>query len=403
MGVPALQASTLPSDDRDIGADWVARVEGVPALEWAENLTVSLPAKIAGMLANGAEPASGIVITPDSVARARMADSEAPHRRLRLRAAYTDRPPLSSRLPFSYHSIPALARQLAARGIGRAKRRQVGRWAAFPRWPIDLSADFVADLIGMTRLPLVGSRTPVLLTHDLDSPEGVRNLVTLFIEIEEQVGARSCSYVVPCGWPLDYVLLDEVNRRGHEIGVHGYDHSNKTPFADPVERQRRLDAAKPIVERFGAVGYRAPSLVRTEALLRDIARLYRYDSSIPMAGGLFPVPNNGCASARPWRLHGIWEVPLTLPRDGSLQFLGYEPAEIGRLWRETTETVARSGGMVCLLTHCETGFSGNAPMLAVYRDFLQWVAGEPRFWFVRPSDLVARLDQSHACSDDASP
>jgi hypothetical protein len=381
----------------------IAGVEGVPALQWAENLTVRLPAKIAGALANGTEPASGIVITPDNAARARMVGGENPHRSLQLRAAYTDQPPLSSRLPFPYHFIPAWARQLVARGIGRAKRRQVARWAAFPGWPIDLSTDFVADLVGTARLPLVESRTPVLLTHDLDSPEGIRNLVTRFIDIEEQVGARSCSYVVPCGWPLNYALLDEVQRRGHEIGVHGYDHSNKTPFADPAERQRRLDAAKPVVERYRVVGYRAPSLVRTEALIRDIARLYRYDSSIPMAGGLFPVPNNGCASARPWRLQGIWEVPLTLPRDGSLRFLGYEPAEIGRLWRETTETVARSGGIVCLLTHCETGFCGNAPMLAVYRDFLQWVASEPRFWFLRPSDLVACLDRFHACSDDASP
>src|SRR5262249_7607824 len=155
---------------------------------------------------------------------------------LQLRAAYTDRLPLSSRLPFPYHLIPAWARQLVARGIGRVKRSQVARWAAFPGWPIDLSADFVADLVGTARLPLVESCTPVLLTHDLDSPEGIRNLVTRFIDIEEQVGARSCSYVVPCGWPLDYALLDEVQRRGHEIGVHGYDHSNKTPFADPAER-----------------------------------------------------------------------------------------------------------------------------------------------------------------------
>jgi peptidoglycan/xylan/chitin deacetylase (PgdA/CDA1 family) len=380
----------------------ISHVEGIPGLDWAENLTVRLPANIAGALANGAEPAFGIAVTPENAARARMAGGGAPHRRLRLCAAYTDRPPLSSRLPFPYHSIPAWVRGLVARGIGRAKRRQVARWAAFPGWPIDLSADFVADLVGATRLPLPEGRTPVILTHDLDSPEGVRNLVSHFLKIEEGVGARSCNYVVPCGWPLDYVLLDEVQRRGHEIGVHGYDHSNKTPFADRLERKRRLDAAKPLVQRYGAIGYRAPSLVRTEALIRDVAQLYRYDSSIPTAGGLFPVPNNGCASARPWRLHGTWEIPLTLPRDGSLKFLGYEPVEIGRLWRDTAETVARSGGIVCLLTHCETTFSGNEPMLAVYRDFLQWAASESRFQFVRPTDLVARLDQVRMCSDDAS-
>jgi peptidoglycan/xylan/chitin deacetylase (PgdA/CDA1 family) len=378
----------------------VARVEGVPALEWAENHTVSLPVKIAGALANGVEPVSSVAVTPDNVARARMADRDAPHSRLRLRAAYTDRPPLSSRLPFSYHAIPAWARQLVARGIGRAKRRQVARWAAFPGWPIDLSADFVADLLGSRRQPLPGRRTPILLTHDLDSPEGIRNLVADFLDLEEQVGARSCSYVVPCGWPLDDALLDEVQQRGHEIGVHGYDHSNKTPFVDPAERKRRLDAAKPLAERYRAVGYRAPSLLRTKALVSDLARLYRYDSSIPTAGGFLPVPNNGCASARPWRMHKIWEIPLTLPRDGTLRFLGYEPAAIGRLWREAAVTVAKSGGIVSLLTHCEATFSGNGPMLSVYRDFLQWGADDTRFQFIRPIDLVESLDRLGAHNDD---
>jgi hypothetical protein len=371
----------------------IARVEGVPALEWAANLTVRLPEEIARALANGADPTAGIAVTPEKAARARMAGGEAAHRRLRLRAAFTDRAPLSSRLPFSYRAVPAWARRLVARGIGQAKRRQVAQWAAFPGWPIDLSVDFLSDLVQFSQLPRCESRTPVLLTHDLDSPEGMRNLVHYFLGLEEEVGARSCNYVVPCGWPLDYGLLDEVQRRGHEIGIHGYDHSNKTPFADPTERKRRLYAAKPLLERYGAAGYRAPSLARTEPLIHDLAQLYRYDSSIPTAGGLFPVPNNGCASARAWRLHGIWEIPLTLPRDGSLRFLGYEPAEIGRLWRASAETIARSGGIVCLLTHCEAGFSGNAPMLAVYRDFLEWAASEPRYEFIRPSDLIMRLDQ----------
>jgi peptidoglycan/xylan/chitin deacetylase (PgdA/CDA1 family) len=379
----------------------ICRIEGIPQLEWAESLTVRLPEPIAAALANGVEPASGIVITRENAARAIKVSGKAAHNHLRLRAAYTDRPPLSSRLPFSYRVVPGWARRLAARGVGRMRRRQAGRWAAFPGWPIDLSADFVADLEGAARPPLAEGRTPVVLTHDLDSPEGVRNLARYFLGIEEKVGARSCNYVVPCAWPLDYVLLDEVQRRGHEIGIHGYDHSNKTPFADTAERQRRLEAARPLAQRYGAVGYRAPSLARTEMLIRDVARLYRYDSSIPTAGGLFPVPNNGCASARPWRLHGIWEIPITLPRDGSLRFLGYSPAEIGRLWRETAETVARSGGVVCLLTHCETGFSGNALMLAVYEDFLKWAASDMRFQFFRPSDLIARLDQSAFAANDA--
>jgi hypothetical protein len=153
-----------------------------------------------------------------------------------------------------------------------------------------------------------------------------------------------------------------------------------------------LDAGRAFGDRYGATGYRAPSLLRTAALIADLGPRYRYDTSIPTSGGAFPVPNNGCASARPWRIGSLWEIPLTLPRDGSLRFLGYQPQAIGALWRDTAVTIARSGGIVSLLTHCESGFSGNPAMLAAYRGFLEWLAGDSRFEFTRADQLVERLD-----------
>src|SRR5205085_6806697 len=145
---------------------------------------------------------------------------------------------------------------------------------------------------------------PVILTHDIDSPEGLRNLVDRFLPAEEAVVARSTSYIVPCAWQIDDRAVQAIISRGHDVGVHGYDHSNRTPFAAGEERRRRLDAARPFAAKYGAVGYRAPSLLRTRALLRDLAGRYRYDSSIPTSGGLFPVPNNGRASARPRLIDG---------------------------------------------------------------------------------------------------
>jgi hypothetical protein len=372
----------------------IAGVDGVPALEWTKDLTVRLPVAIAQALAGNDNPENSITVTAQAAQSARAAYAETMHHDLRLRAAFTRRRPASSRLPLPYHVVPAWARRLVARGIGRVKRRQVARWASFPGWPIDLSADFLADLVETERSPLLSGKTPVLLTHDIDSPEGLQNLVRDFLDLEEQAGARSCNYIVPCAWPIDHGLLRAVEARGHEIGIHGYDHGNRTPFAETDERRRRIDGARPLVERYGVTGYRAPSFLRTEALLNDLGRLYRYDSSIPTAGGLFPVPNNGCATARPWRLGNLWEIPVTLPRDGSLRFLGHSPAEIGRLWQQIARTIAQSAGIVCLLTHCEAGFSGNAAMLETYRGFLQWVAGDPRFEFLRPADLVGKLDRT---------
>ncbi|MEQ1850915.1 MAG: polysaccharide deacetylase family protein, partial [Chthoniobacteraceae bacterium] len=240
--------------------------------------------------------------------------------------------------------------------------------------------------------------TPVLLTHDIDSPEGLEKLVDRFLPLEEAVGARSCNFVVPFKWDLDEARLQEVVTRGHSLGIHGYDHSNRTPFLAPAERKERLDAASPLIEKFGITGYRAPSLCRTEELLADLSGRYRFDSSIPTSGGLFPTPGNGCATARPYRTgHGeLVELPLSMPRDGSLRFLGHSPDEILTLWKTCAADIAASGGVVVLLTHCESVFSGNAPMLAAYSGFLEWISASPDFAWSKPEAVLDRFNRSAA-------
>ena len=138
-------------------------------------------------------------------------------------------------------------------------------------------------------------------------------------------------------------------------------------------------------------------MLRTPRLLRCKAGLYRYDSSIPTSGGLFPVPNNGCASARPFRVEGIDEIPVSLPRDGSLRFLGYSAEEISRLWIACAESIARSGGVAVLLTHCEERFSGNRAMQDAYTQFLAHVASSGRFIFRTPDEVLSP-QQPHSLS-----
>jgi peptidoglycan/xylan/chitin deacetylase (PgdA/CDA1 family) len=359
---------------------------------WATGMRVSLPAPVLERTgwSSALSPAGDLEIGSSS-----SHITEPDVAGLRERCAFTDRPPLSARLPISYQFVPGWARAMAASAIGRWNRRKVSRWAGFPGWPIDVSADVLNDLGEPTPDAGLEGLTPVVLTHDIDSPEGLTNLLGRFVPLEEAAGARSTSYVVPCAWPIDHAVLAELVTRGHRVGVHGYDHSNTTAFADAVERARRLDAARPFAERYGVTGYRSPSLLRTRALLKDLDTRYRYDSSIPTSGGLFPVPNNGCATVRPFVVEGIVELPLTMPRDGSLRFLGYSPEEIAALWMECADIVARARGVVVLLTHCERRFSGHPGMVDAYRRFLQFVRDRPeRFSFSMPEDVIERVRRS---------
>jgi peptidoglycan/xylan/chitin deacetylase (PgdA/CDA1 family) len=316
---------------------------------------------------------------------------------LRLLAAYTERQPLSARLPISYRWVPGVLRSWLAKKIGQQQRSRQNEWATFPRWPLDLSADALADLANEPN-PWRESTTPVVLSHDLDSAEGVANLLRMFLTKEERYGARSTNFVVPCAWQLDHGQLREVQRRGHELGIHGYDHSNRTAFAEQRERQRRLSKGAELAQQYGMKGYRAPSLLRTKELLTDLASRYTYDSSIPTSGGLFPTPNNGCASARPFMIGDIIEVPLSLPRDGSLLFLGYSADEIADLWIACANRIAESGGVVVLLTHCEKRFSGNEIMLAAYERFLQHIAQADRFRWATMNEVVEEYRSRHLFS-----
>ena len=51
---------------------------------------------------------------------------------------------------------------------------------------------------------------------------------------------------------------------------------------------------------------------------------------------------------------------------------------------------SRTGGVVSLLTHCEDRFSGNAAMLAVYREFLEFLAADSRFAFSTTAEVLQR-------------
>jgi peptidoglycan/xylan/chitin deacetylase (PgdA/CDA1 family) len=362
-------------------------VRGCDRLGWSEGMSFRLPAAAiedAGLLGRMDREGRLEIDAPPSPVRGRHVEE------LRLLAAFIARKPATSRLPISYRRVPAWIRGAYASALGRLNRAAVDRWAAFPQWPLDLSSDFLADLAGERPSPFREGPTPVVLTHDLDSAEGLTNLVEWFLGLEESVGARSSNYIVPCAFPIDHGRLGAVKARGHEVGIHGYDHSNTTPFADQAERRRRLQAAAPLRERYGAEGYRAPSLLRTPGLLRDLADFYHYDSSIPTAGGLFPTPNNGCASARPFLVEGIVELPVSMPRDGSLHFLGYSPDQIVQCWLDCARQIGRSGGVVVLLTHCERRFSGNPPMLTAYRRFLEFVAESDRFTWSNPATVLER-------------
>jgi peptidoglycan/xylan/chitin deacetylase (PgdA/CDA1 family) len=293
--------------------------------------------------------------------------------------------PLSSKFPFSYQLIPQFLRIAIARFIGRKERKNIHRWAKFPSFPLDLSVDALSDILAVRYKKL--RPTPVVLTHDIDNPASFQNL-PVFLKEEERSGARSTNFIVPFQWPLDHNMVSQIKQKGHEIGIHGFNHGNKTPFLSEAEITQRIAQMSRLAERYEIIGYRSPSLLRTKKLLQGLSGMFKYDSSIPTSGGLFPVPNNGCATARIFEYEGLYEIPSSLPPDAKLFFLGYKPHEIIKLWIDCAETIHESGGVVVLLIHSDTYFSGNKTMFSLYRELLQHFRNDARFTFKTCEELL---------------
>src|SRR5262245_40394473 len=84
-----------------------------PRAAWAEGLRVRVPAALAGVFKKSADAWEDEYLRNQA---RRAADD------LRLRAAFTESPPLSARLPVSYRTVPGSLRQLVAGVLGRWQR-----------------------------------------------------------------------------------------------------------------------------------------------------------------------------------------------------------------------------------------------------------------------------------------
>ena len=128
--------------------------------------------------------------------------------------------------------------QLTAR---RALVRRQGI-ADFSVWPLEESLDKLLRFYARCLLLAGGKqelgfdwfwpepyRAALVLTHDVESAEGLRLSIEL-ADLEQARGFRSSFNVVARWYPIDEGILRELLERGFELGVHGVYH-DRSMFA----------------------------------------------------------------------------------------------------------------------------------------------------------------------------
>ncbi len=288
--------------------------------------------------------------------------------------------------------IPLPLRQLL-------QRRRNGRIGASPDWYVPqefcdrLSVALQDGPANAVRSWPDGAKFAFVLTHDVETAAGLRNIDAI-AGIEESLGFRSSWNLVPHKYPVDDGLIDSLRDRGFEIGIHGYNHDGKLFWSEATFR-RRATAINAALERYEAVGFRAPMAHRN---LHWMQRLnIEYDSSCFDVDPFQAMPG-GIGSLWPLVTGKFVELPYTLPQDHSLLVGLGETSD--RIWLEKLSLIRRLGGMALMLTHPD--YLDTAQHRDLYGDFLAKVRDAGGFWHALPCD-VARWWRHTQCDERGHP
>jgi hypothetical protein len=296
----------------------------------------------------------------------------------------------SRKLEAYYALKPFMPRRLQL-ALRRAYAPRQAR-AGFPSWPLESSlvehrdAQVLAQLraSGSERMPFVnywpdGKRAASILTHDVEGPAGVANVLRV-IQLERRYGFVSSWNFVAEWYPIPDGLFDEVRAAGCEIGLHGILHDGKL-FSDRATFEANLPKIARYVNEWDVVGFRSPATGRNAAWMHELP--VEYDSSFPDSDPFEPQPG-GCCSIMPFFFGDVVELPITLTQDHTVWEILRSPGI--ELWQRKTEWLRANHGLVNIIVHPD--YVIEQRYLDRYEAFLAYLAGLDDVWHALPRDAA---------------
>ena len=272
----------------------------------------------------------------------------------------------------------------------------------FPRWPLDESIvrllRFYAKCLlvssGEEELPFRwfwpdGHRAAAILTHDVESGDGLRFAIEI-ADVEEERGLRSSFNIVADEYPIDWGIVRQLQERGFELGVHGI-HHDRSMFSSRENFERQRPLVQEMAEKLGGVGFRSPATHRVIDWLGELP--VDYDCSVPHSDPFEPQPG-GCCSLWPFFIGDVVELPYTLPQDHTLlTLLGHKTPE---LWLTQLDRIEELNGLIQILTHPDPGYLAEPSKRALYAEWLDALSERPGIWRALPREVATwwrdRLD-----------
>jgi len=264
---------------------------------------------------------------------------------------------------------------------GRKSKGQPGGWYLPRQFMQELEAAVASCSEGIPLIHPWPEAAPFgfVLTHDVEDEPGVRHCLAL-ADAEEELGLRSSFNFVPHKYPIDQGVIRDLQLRGFEIGIHGYNHDGRL-FTSRKTFARRTRPINEAAKKYSAVGFRSPMVHRNLDWLQDLE--VEYDASYFDVDPFQAMPG-GVGGLWPFIAGRFVELPYTLPQDHTLLIVLGESTT--RIWEEKLEFIRRRSGMALMLTHPD--YLTEPDQLALYRDFLAQVVQLGDFWHALPRDVA---------------
>jgi hypothetical protein len=218
-----------------------------------------------------------------------------------------------------------------------------------------------------------------VLTHDIESNDGQR-FVRAVADLEEGLGFRSSFNFVPEGYRIDMNLVDELRKRGFEIGVHGLTHDGRL-FNSRDRFERAAKRINTYLKDLGAVGFRAPLTIRNPEWMQALN--IEYDLSFFDTDPFEPI-SGGTMSIWPFFLGHFVELPYTLVQDYTLTDVLKE--QTPDLWFKKIDFIIRHHGMA--LTNSHPDYLKVPARFQIYAGFLQTMREKSDYWHALPRDVA---------------
>ena len=265
--------------------------------------------------------------------------------------------------------------------------------SAFPGWPVEDTLHnlyrwlfgLVADLAGQP-VPFVelwphGRSWALVLTHDVETEAGYRDIDRLR-NLERERGYRSSWNFVALRYRVGDRVVGDLQDCGFEVGVHGLLHDGRDLGSRRLV-EKRLPVMRSYAWRWNAVGFRSPATQRAWELMPQLG--FDYDSSYTDTDPYEPQPG-GCCTYLPYLNEGMVELPITLPQDHTLfAVLQHRDAEV---WLRKARHIRARHGLVLVLTHPD--YARDDPRITEgYRALLDEFRGDDTVWHALPRDVAA--------------